>query len=401
MRTPTAEGERSKWLRRVGALAVLSGTLALGACRPSGNTAAPSTSGGATPESSAGHVASAPNSGGAPADASAPSAAAAAFAQPRKATGPVKIQLITNNSSSFWTAMAKGMNDEAPQLPDCTAGWQSPRGATPTNNDQKTAFDTVMAGNADGIGLSVIDPAAFTPVIDSAIDKGVPVICFDSDAPKSKRLAYIGTNNYEAGKKAGEEAIKLLPNGGNVVAFVGSMSPDNARERWNGFMDAVRGHNITPLQDPYQDNADKTGAAYRNVQDAITKYGDKINLLVGIWSYNGPAIIDVVQRQGIRNKVKIIAFDGDPKTLTALQTGGVDAAILQKPYDFGRLSTMLLYYINRKGLDAAFQELQPELDKAGMKRNGSVIDTGVEVITPGPSATDFIKRLKEKGLETT
>jgi ribose transport system substrate-binding protein len=330
-----------------------------------------------------------------------PVASAGGFDKPRKATEPISIQIITNNGSNFWTAMEKGM-DAGKKEVGCDAKWQAPPGAQPTNNDQKTVFEQQLAANVDGIAVSPIEADAFATVIDSAIDKGIPVVTFDSDSVKSKRLAYLGTNNYEAGKKAGEQAVKLLPNGGNFVAFVGNMSAQNARDRYQGFLDAVKDHKIVALQDPFQDKADKTGAAYRNVADAITKYGDKINLMLGIWSYNGPAIVDEIQKDpGRRAKVKIVVFDGDPKTLKNLDTGLVDAAIVQKPYEFGRIATKLLYLINRKGLTAAMAELQPELEKMGMTVKDNKIDTGVEVVTPGDVAKDFLKRMKEKGLEST
>ncbi len=374
----------------VGLLAVTA-CFALVSCKPA---AEPSANGDKAISESPTKVAGGPDSATKPAGPS-------PFDKARKATGNVSIQIITNNGSNFWTAMEKGMNDGKKEV-GVEAKWQAPPGAQPTNNDQRTTFDTVMAANPDGIAISPIEADAFGSVIDGAIDKGVPVITFDSDAPKSKRLAYLGTNNYEAGKKAGEQAVKLLPNGGNFVAFVGNMSAQNARDRYQGFVDATKDHKIVPLQEPFQDKADKTGAAYRNVQDAITKYGDKINLMLGIWSYNGPAIVEQVKREpGRRQKVKIVVFDGDPKTLTALGSGDVDSAVIQKPYEFGRLSTKLLFLINRKGLKGALEELKPELEKAGMSVKDNIIDTGVEVVTPGPSATDFLKRLKEKGLETT
>jgi ribose transport system substrate-binding protein len=326
----------------------------------------------------------------------------AAFEKPRKAEGPIDLRIITNNASSFWTAMEKGM-DVGKQEVGCEAKRLTPPGAQPTNNDQKTTFEQAVASGVDGIAVSPIEASAFAPVIDSAIDKGIPVITFDSDSEKSKRLAYLGTNNYEAGRKAGEEAVRLLPNGGKFVAFVGMMSAQNARDRYQGFLDAVKGHNIEPLQEPFQDKADKSGAAIRNVADAITRYGDKINLFLGIWSYNGPAIVKAVQQAGIRdkNQVKIVCFDGDPETLRNLQAGLVDATVVQKPYEFGRLSVHLLYLINRKGLTAALQEIKPELDKLGMKLEpGNKIDTGVEVVTP-QNCGPFLEKLKKLGLETT
>jgi len=376
-------------MRFVAAAIAISSVFALASCKDKPAETTPSMmSGGGKPAVSGG------TSGGAPAGAT------TAFDKPRKADGAISVRIITNNASSFWTAMEKGMEDGKKEA-GCEAQKVVPSGTTPTNSDQKAAFEQQMAANVDGIAVTPIEPDAFSSVIDSAIEKGVPVVTFDSDSPKSKRLAYIGTNNYEAGKKAGDEAVKLLPTGGKFVAFVGNMSAQNARDRYQGFLDAVKGHNIEPLQDPFQDKADKTGAAYRNVADAITKYGDKINIFLGIWSYNGPAIIDEVAKAKLNGKVKIVAFDGDPKTLDALSKGTVDAAVVQKPYEFGRLCTKLLTAINKKGLKAAMDDLKPELEKLGMTVKDNIVDTGVEVITPGPSATEFLKKLKEKGLETT
>jgi ribose transport system substrate-binding protein len=356
-----------------------------------------------TKEASTGTITPSPATSAAPGGPASPAAgtAAGAFEKPRKADGTIAVEIITNNASNFWIAMEKGMEAGKAELgADCQAKRLTPPGAQPTNNDQKATFEQAVAANADGIAVSPIEADAFAPVIDSAIDKGIPVITFDSDAAKSKRLAYIGTNNYEAGKKAGEAAVKLLPQGGKFVAFVGNMSAQNARDRYQGFVDATKDHHIEMLQEPFQDKADKTGAAIRNVNDAITKYGDKINGFLGIWSYNGPAIVKAVQQAGIRNKVKIVCFDGDPETLKNLQTKMIDATVVQKPYEFGRLSTKLLYLINHKGYSAAMDELKPELDKLGMTVTGQIIDTGVEVVTP-ENAGPFLEKLKKLGLETT
>lgn len=322
--------------------------------------------------------------------------AAGAFEAPRKAEGKVLIKIITNGSSPFWDAMDRGVEAMKKEIADADAATQRPEA---NHNAQKRIFEDAVAAGADGIAVSPVEADAFAPVIDSAIAKNIPVITYDSDSEKSKRLLYIGTNNYEAGKRAGEEAKKLFPDGGKLVAFVGNMSAQNARDRYQGFLDAIKDTKIEMLQAPFEDDKD-TARARRNVQDAISKYGGQINGFLGLYSYNGPAIVDVVVSQNIRSRVKIICFDGEPKTLENLKNGLVDVTVVQKPYEFGRLNTKILYLINRKGFTAAMNEIKPELEEMGMKVNGSIIDTGVEVVTPANSS-EFLQKLKEKGLEST
>jgi ribose transport system substrate-binding protein len=323
------------------------------------------------------------------------------FQKPRKTSGAVLIKVITNGSDPFWDSMGIGLQAGVKETgADPKSGWLAP--PQTDNNSQKTVFDQQLSANVDGIAVSPIQAEAFAPVIDAAVDKGIPVLTFDSDAPTSKRLAYIGTNNYEAGKVAGAEAIKMFPNGGNFVSFVGNMTADNARQRYQGFVDATKDHKIVMLAEPFEDDKDTSGRAHRNVADAITKFGDKINGFLGLYAYNGPAIVDEVNKANIRAKVKIVCFDGVQRTLDNLSKGLVDVTVVQKPYEFGRVSAKLLVLMNQKGFDTAMKELKPALEKEGMKvdLDKRIIDTGVNVVTP-QNATQFIKDLHAKGLKST
>ncbi len=309
-----------------------------------------------------------------------------------------KFKVITNGISPFWDSMGKGLDAAKAEL-SVNADWQAPNPSQHT--EQVTIVKDAAAAKVDGIAVSPIEADALTATIDETIAGGVPVITFDSDAPKSKRLAYLGTNNYEAGKMAGEATAKLLPKGSKLVAFVGNMGAQNARDRYQGFVDAVKDKGIEFLQAPFEDNKDK-GRAVSNVSDAITKYGDKIAGFVGFYSYNGPAIVNAVKQAGIRNKVKIVCFDGEPDTLKNLEQGLVDVTVVQKPYEFGRLSVKLLNELKKTGdIKKAIEALKPELDKMGMKvKEGNIIDTGVTIVTPA-NAAEFLKDLKAKGLEST
>jgi ribose transport system substrate-binding protein len=298
----------------------------------------------------------------------------------------VTIQIVTNGLSPFWDPMAAGMRRAAEKY-GCDADWQGP--STAQIPEQRQLIEAAIARKVDGLAVSAIEAAAVTPVLNQAADKGILVITFDSDAPQSKRLVYIGTNNTNAGKAAGEAAVRLLPQGGKVVGFVGNRSAENARQREEGFREAVKGHGIE-LVDVREDNKD-VGRARKNVEDAIQAFKDA-KAFLGLYSYNGPAIADAVSAAGIRSRTKVITFDAEPKTIQALQNGKIDVTVVQKPYEFGYRAVELLYKMKTLGVDAARAELKVPAD--------GLIDTGVELVTP-ENVAGFKKKLDELGVKSS
>ena len=281
-------------------------------------------------------------------------AAPSGSSKPAEIPGAPKFKVVTNGISPFWTAMSIGLYQADVDI-KVNGDWQAPD--PDTNAAQVKVIQDTLAAKTDGIAVSVIEADALSTTINEAVKAGVPVITFDSDSPKSNRMCYLGTNNFEAGRAAGEAAKKLFPNGGKLVAFVGNMSAQNARDRFEGFKAALVGTKIEFLREPYEDNKD-TGIARKNVEDAITKYGTQLTGCVGLYSYNGPAIIHAVQSAGVRDKMKIVCFDGEPETLASLGKGEVDVTVLQKPYEFGRLAIMLLNLIKKDGgSDKALDDL--------------------------------------------
>ncbi len=329
----------------------------------------------------------------------APDAAPSNSDRPAEFAGAPKYKVITNGISPFWTSMTKGLYQADVDL-KVNGDWQAP---TDDNNaGQVKVIQDTVAAKTNGIAISVIEADALVSTINDPMKQGIPVITFDSDSEKSNRLCYLGTVNFEAGRQAGLASLKLFPNGGKLVAFVGNMSAQNARDRFNGFSAALKGSKVSFIREPYEDQKD-ANSARKNVEDAITKYGSQVNGLVGLYSYNGPAIVNAVMTAKLRDKIKIICFDGEPDTLSNLKKGLVDVTVVQKPYEFGRLSIMLLNLLHKdKNIDAALAELQPELDKLGMKldKTKHTIDTGVEVVTPA-NATEFLDKLKKLGLTST
>lgn len=295
-------------------------------------------------------------------------------------SGPVRLAFVTNNTSEFWNIAASGVKkfvDEAKAAGhDVTVDVKRPPSAKVAEQNQ--ILEDLVNQGYNGIAVSVIAPDAQVPEVNRAAKK-TNVICHDSDCAKSNRLVYIGTNNYEAGKVLGTQivAMNLVPPGGKVAVFVGSMSADNARERLRGVQEILKTKNIEVLQPKEDGKNDNT--ARTNVEQVLSGQPD-VKLLVGLWSYNGPAIADVLGNSPRKGEVKAAVFDEEGGTLDAIEKGLIACTVVQKPYQFGYQSSKLLYELATGG-----QSALPA---------GEVVDTGVTVITSDPTG-DKTRNVKE------
>ncbi len=296
----------------------------------------------------------------------------------------IEVAIVTNAVAPFWDPMKVGMERAAEEL-GCRASWQGPAHAQVS--EQKRLLENYVSKGVKGIAVSPLDAPAIKPVIDEMVDDGTHVLCIDSDVPDSKRYCYIGTNNLEAGKVLGEKAKELLPEGARCVCFVGTMTAQNAQERVKGFKEAVAEKKIEVV-DIMQDKTDKN-TARKNVEDTIQKYPD-IDALVGIWSYNLPAIAEAVKEQDLHKTIRVIGFDAEPATILGLENGDIDATVVQKPYEFGYQAVKILFALATDDQEA-LKSLVPD---------SKLIDTGVDVWTPENVAAEKAK-LAELGVESS
>jgi ribose transport system substrate-binding protein len=272
---------------------------------------------------------------------------------------PLKLAFVTNNASDFWKIAAAGVHKYEQEAGVTVDIKMPPNG---TVSEQKQILENLVSQGYNGIAVSVIAPPDETAEIDAAARK-TNVICHDSDAPNSKRLLYIGTNNYEAGKTLGQEIVKLLPTGGKMAVFVGTFSADNAQQRLKGIEDTLKGHNIEIIARK-EDNKN-SNLARSNVENVINAFPD-VALLCGLWSYNGPAISSAVEAAGKKGKIQVACFDEEDGTLDGIQNGIVACTVVQKPFEFGYQSSRMLAELANKG-DAALP-------------SNPLVDTGVSVI---------------------
>jgi len=254
-----------------------------------------------------------------------------------KAPGGKKVLLafVTNNTSDFWTIARAGCNKAVSELGNVDLQFRLPDG---TAGDQKRIMDDLLTRGVAGIAISPVDPANQTLTFNE-VAKRTLLITQDSDAPQSDRACYIGTNNVDAGRAAGRLLKKVLPDGGKIMVFVGSLDAQNAKDRFAGIKEVIAGSRIEVL-DCRTDDTDRVRAK-ANVLDAIVKYPD-VACLVGLWSYNGPAILNAVKESGKVGKIKIVCFDEEDETLQGVKDGAIEATVVQQPYEFGYQAIKLM-----------------------------------------------------------
>jgi ribose transport system substrate-binding protein len=249
----------------------------------------------------------------------------------------LRLAFVTNNASDFWTIARKGTEKADSELNDATVEFRIPSDGTAA--EQKRLLDDLLAKGVEGIALSPVDPDNQTQIINDTA-KRVLVVTQDSDAPKSDRAFYVGTDNVAAGRQAGDLIKEALPQGGKIMVFVGKIDARNAQERLQGIKETLQGSNIEII-DVRTDDTDRVRAK-SNVSDTLVRYPEVVGL-VGLWSYNGPAILNAVKESNKTGQVKIIAFDEEDETLAGVKQGAIFATVVQQPYEFGYQAIKLMH----------------------------------------------------------
>lgn len=269
-----------------------------------------------------------------------------------------KLAFVTNNASDFWTIARKGTEKADEELADATVEFKIP--ADGTAAEQKRIIDDLLARGFAGIAISPVDPANQTELINQTAQKAL-VVTQDSDAPASQRTVYVGTDNVAAGRQAGQLLKEALPDGGKIVIFVGKLDAQNAKERLQGIEETIAGSKIE-IVDKRTDDADHARAK-ANAADSLVKYADAA-AFVGLWSYNGPAILNAIKEANKVGKVKIICFDEEDQTLAGVKAGEIVGTVVQQPYEFGYQAIKLMDQIlnnDRSGIPATKQAFVPTL----------------------------------------
>lgn len=324
-----------------------------------------------------------------------PNTASNASSNSNNASGTKRIVLLNNTDSPFWDAARAGIAKAAADLNLAEKGFSA--GMDSNDGTEQGQIEKLRQyGTQSDVAAVIISPISATnPAIADELknlkEKGVLIGCFDSDLdPRfaSIREFYVGTDNIQGGQVLGTAAKNLLPDGGQYVQFVGVDSQQNAVQRMDGFTSSV-GDKFEQM-DRRLDDADRARAR-DNVRDVIDKF-PQLNLLVGIWSYNGPAIADVVKEKGVRDRFTIATFDAEQLAIQQMGQGMIDVMVVQNPFGMGYDSVR--YAVAKLSDDqTTVSELFPNLGQP----DGNIRDTGLKVVVPDQGSPLTAEMFREFG----
>ncbi|WP_312473387.1 sugar-binding protein [Neobacillus sp.] len=199
--------------------------------------------------------------------------------------------------------------------------------------DHLKTIEMSAASKVDGIMTQGLSDEQFTPLINRVVEKGIPVITVDTDAANSKRIAYIGTDNYYSGFLAGKALIADTKGQANVAIITGSFIKNHQIQRVKGFRDAVmaeKGIQIVDVEESEISRVKAAEKAYKILQDH-----PEVNAFFGTSALDGIGIAQVVEKYNKQDQVYIVGFDTLPETINYMRKGTIKATVVQEPFEMG------------------------------------------------------------------
>jgi ribose transport system substrate-binding protein len=223
---------------------------------------------------------------------------------------------------------------------------------------QKEILESFITQRVDGIAISVLNAAFLAPTIDRAIEAGIPVVTWDSDAPESRRVAFYGVDDFESGRIMGEETVKLL-GGKGTVAFITSLGANNLQRRLDGAREVLAAYPDITIVETY-DNKEDSLRTSEIIATGTNRYPD-----LGAWiSVGGWPVFSANALTPVPPTTKFVSFDTVASALTLLREGKVQVLLGQKYFGWGEESIKLLHNIVNGNPPAS-----------------PIVDSGVDVVT--------------------
>src|SRR5687767_6539137 len=263
-----------------------------------------------------------------------------------------KLAIVTAGQGPYWDMIVRGAEDAA-RRERVQLTVVRPASDEPT---QSAAIKSLLDEHYDGIAVSPNDAFHQAPLL-LEVATATNLVTFDSDCPVAKRLCFIGTDNYDAGRVAGQHLREALPEGGEVLLAIGSLDKVNGQRRRQGVIDELLERSFEPTRPMDAVDAELKGPRYTIVATLVDNIDpDRAHALatealkkhpnvkgaIGLFASNTPALLQALAEADKLGKVKVVGFDTNAETLAGIEAGHVYATLMQDPYYMGFETVRLL-----------------------------------------------------------
>jgi len=278
--------------------------------------------------------------------------------------------VASNINIPYWQQVKSGFMECGHRLSGSKVEFVGPTRYSP--NDELKAFQDAVGSHPDGILVSPAQPDLFKDAIDSAIAAGIPVICVDSDSPHSRRVLFIGTDNYRAGFESGSTMASILSGHGGLVV-IKIAGQDNQEERARGVRDALKKYPEMIVGAEVNDYGDAQTAG-ESVAGMIQNGGHPSGIIC-LEASCAAGVARAFDRLGMAGKIPILAMDANPETLTLIGQGYVNGTVAQKPYTMGYYGLQFLDDLHHNRVHEF-----PDWRTAPASPLPAMVDTGTVVV---------------------
>lgn len=260
------------------------------------------------------------------------------------ATKPLRLAVIPKGTThEFWKSVHYGAEKAAKELGNVTILWKGPV----LENDREGQIQVVqdfIVQKVDGICLAPLDSQALVEYVSESVEKGIPVVVFDSGLDREDDIvSYVATDNRKGGEIAAVRLAEAMGKTGNVVLLRYTQGSESTYQREEGFLEVLKQDypGITIL-----DSGEYAGTTPQDslakAQQVLQKYREQVNGVFAVCEPNATGVLQALNEMELAGKVKFVAFDPNVPLVNGLSEGKVDGIVLQDPVQMGYESVMTM-----------------------------------------------------------
>ncbi|NQX70984.1 substrate-binding domain-containing protein [Paenibacillus alba] len=241
--------------------------------------------------------------------------------------------VLRSQNGDYWKTVKMGAEVAAKEF-DVALDFRAP-GDEADVKGQIALVEQSISSRPDAIVLASNDYKELSQVVEDAAGMGIPVITIDSEVESPKAKSFIGANNYEAGRLAGKQLIKLAGTSGQIAIVSFKQGERNTELREQGLLDEISKYTDVRVVDKVYSLTDREVAS--QMTQSIVEKNPDLDGIVALNEISSIGVADAVQRLNVQDKIKIITFDSTSEELELLQEGVIQATIVQNPFSIGYL----------------------------------------------------------------